>query len=105
MLFTFSEFDVFAMSRRSDRTPDIWMLLGFAGELGYTIAVPVVVLALVGRFLDRSWGTTPWLLLTGVVLAVVVSAMGVTHKIRTMLTPDVSDRTDADTTTKPPKST
>jgi F0F1-type ATP synthase assembly protein I len=45
-----------------------------AWNLGYTIAVPIVVFALAGRFLDKKLGTTPWLLLFGILLSIAVSS-------------------------------
>jgi len=44
--------------------------LGLAWQLGYTIAVPLVVFALAGRFLDKKLGTSPFLLLLGILLAI-----------------------------------
>ncbi|MBI4433660.1 AtpZ/AtpI family protein [Candidatus Uhrbacteria bacterium] len=78
------------MSFGPDRTPNVWSLLGFAWELGYTIAVPIVALALLGRLLDRVWGTTPWMLLTGILIAIVVSGVGVVRKLRNILARDAS---------------
>jgi F0F1-type ATP synthase assembly protein I len=48
--------------------------LGLAWELGYTIAVPLVALALGGRFLDKKLGTAPWLLLLGILVSIAVSS-------------------------------
>jgi len=47
-----------------------WSAVSLAWQLGYTIAVPLVLFALAGRFLDRKFGTTPWLLLAGIILAI-----------------------------------
>ncbi len=57
-----------------------WNALGLAWELGYLIAVPLAVLALSGRFLDRWLQTTPWFLLVGIVLSLVVSTYVVYRK-------------------------
>lgn len=54
--------------------------LDLAWELGYTIAVPIVVLALAGRWLDKKLGTAPWLLLLGILLSVAVSSWAVYKK-------------------------
>jgi F0F1-type ATP synthase assembly protein I len=54
--------------------------LSFAWEMGYTIAVPIVVLALLGRFLDKKIGTTPWLLLFGILLSIVLSSYAIYKK-------------------------
>lgn len=52
-----------------------------AWELGYTIAIPIVALALVGRWADKAWETSPWMLLAGVVVSVVVSSALVYRKV------------------------
>ncbi|OGI27128.1 MAG: hypothetical protein A2359_02615 [Candidatus Moranbacteria bacterium RIFOXYB1_FULL_43_19] len=54
--------------------------LGLAWNLGYTIAVPIVVLALLGRFLDKKLGTSPFLLLLGVLLSIAISSWAVYKK-------------------------
>lgn len=51
-----------------------WSALSLAWELGYTIAIPIVVFALGGRLLDRKLGTSPWLLLVGIGISLVVSS-------------------------------
>ena len=59
-----------------------WQL---AWELGYTIAIPIVALALAGRWGDRMLGTSPWFLLGGVLLSVVISTALVYRKIKRIL--------------------
>jgi F0F1-type ATP synthase assembly protein I len=54
--------------------------LKLAWELGYTIAVPLVVLALAGRFLDKKLDTSPWFLLAGIFLSLFISSFGVYRK-------------------------
>lgn len=53
----------------------LWLALGFAWRLGYSIAVPLVILLLVGRLLDKRFGTSPWLLLTGLGVSFVITNM------------------------------
>lgn len=50
-----------------------WSVVSLAWELGYSIAVPLVALALIGRFLDKKLETSPWLLLAGIFLAITSS--------------------------------
>ena len=59
-----------------------WQL---AWELGYTIAIPIVILALLGRYADKAWGTSPWLLLAGVLCSIVTSSSLVYHKVAKIL--------------------
>lgn len=54
--------------------------LSLAWNLGYTIAVPIVVFALLGRFLDKKLGTSPFLLLAGILLSVAISSWAVYKK-------------------------
>lgn len=58
--------------------------LSLVFELGYLIAIPIVVCAFGGRFLDRSFGTSPIFLLVGIAIAMVVSGVMVMGRIRDM---------------------
>lgn len=60
----------------------MWSALALAWQLGYTIAIPLIVLALVGRFLDRRLDTSPLFLLAGIALSIVLSGIVVTRRIR-----------------------
>ena len=51
-----------------------------AWQLGYTIAVPIVALALLGRFLDKKLETSPWLLLIGILLSIAISSYAIYKK-------------------------
>lgn len=59
-----------------------WQL---AWELGYTIAIPIVVFALAGRWADKQLETSPWLLLAGVVVSVLISSSLVYRKVKNIL--------------------
>ena len=59
----------------------LWEALSLAWEMGYTVAVPLVVFALGGRFLDHKLGTSPWLLLTGVMVSIPISTIVIYLKI------------------------
>jgi ATP synthase protein I len=50
-----------------------WSAVGFAWELGYSIAIPLVIFTLGGKFLDKKMGTSPWLLLFGMFLSIGVT--------------------------------
>jgi ATP synthase protein I len=39
--------------------------LGLVGGLGFVLATTTVLGALLGYYLDRRWGTAPWLTLLG----------------------------------------
>jgi F0F1-type ATP synthase assembly protein I len=48
--------------------------LKIAGDFGISIAAPVVLFALLGQYLDGKYGTRPWLLIVGFVVAAAISA-------------------------------
>jgi F0F1-type ATP synthase assembly protein I len=55
------------------KNDESWSALGFAWELGYSISIPLVVFTLGGRLLDKKIGTTPWLLLAGLFISIIVT--------------------------------
>jgi F0F1-type ATP synthase assembly protein I len=40
--------------------------------IGLDLAVPVALFGLLGHWLDRKWGTAPWLSVVGLLLGMVV---------------------------------
>lgn len=54
--------------------------LSIALQFGYTIAIPLIILALLGRFLDKQFDTSPWLLIAGIILSMVVSSVALVMK-------------------------
>lgn len=52
-----------------------WQALNLAWELGYTVAIPLVIFALAGRWADNAFGTKPWLFLAGVLIAIISSSL------------------------------
>ncbi len=64
----------------SKEKSQVWFALSLAWQLGYSIAIPLVVLALIGRLLDKKFGTSPWLLLAGVLLSLIISTFAVYRK-------------------------
>lgn len=44
------------------------------GDFGVTIAVPVIIFVLIGQYLDALYGTKPWVLIAGFVLAGLLTA-------------------------------
>jgi F0F1-type ATP synthase assembly protein I len=62
-----------------------WSALGFAWELGYSIIIPLVLFALGGRYLDKKLGTSPWLLISGMVISIVFTSIIVYKKVITVI--------------------
>ncbi len=54
-------------------------------DVGFTIAIPLVALALGGRLLDKHLGSSPLFLLTGMLLAITISTVIVYKKISKLL--------------------
>lgn len=59
-----------------------WVL---AGELGYMIAIPIVIFALIGRFADRFFDTSPWLLLIGILISIFTSTWLIYRKVKEVM--------------------
>lgn len=62
-----------------------WQAVGLAFQFGYTIAVPLVALALVGRFLDKKLDSSPLLFLTGIVLSIITSSIVLLMKVKRVM--------------------
>ncbi len=67
--------------------------LAFATQLGFLIALPLIALTLLGRFLDTTLGTAPWLLLTGSIAGIVVATIIVFRRIAGIFAEE-ADRND-----------
>ncbi len=59
--------------KKNNSEDQAWSAMSLAWEMGSSIAIPLVLSALVGRFLDKKFGTSPWLLLVGILLAIISS--------------------------------
>lgn len=59
--------------------------LNLAWELGYTIVIPLVLFALAGRYADKAFGTSPWLLLAGMTLAITVTTIALVRKFSKLI--------------------
>jgi F0F1-type ATP synthase assembly protein I len=59
----------------------MWLSLKLAWELGYLIAIPVVVLGIGGAYLDKYMGTMPLFTLIGFVLATAGSGYSIYKRL------------------------
>ena len=59
----------------------IFSAWGLAWELGYTISIPIILLALLGRLGDKTFGTSPFLLLAGILLSILLSSYLIYRKV------------------------
>lgn len=77
------------MKKEDKKNEKPWSAVSLAWELGYSIAVPLVGLALVGRFLDKKFESSPWFLLAGILISISVSSYLIYRK-----TVDILDNLD-----------
>lgn len=54
-------------------------------RMGIALTVPLIGAVLLGRTLDRLWGTSPLVLLSAILLALVVSGTIMTRDVRSLL--------------------
>jgi len=94
---------------RPDNDPPLskpmFQALSLAWELGYTIAIPLVVLALLGRMIDKWLGSSPWVLLVGVLLSIFLSTWLVYRKTKLIVSAqdtvnNTNTKTDVEDKTK-----
>lgn len=62
--------------KKVDTAPSLYYL-GFIGEIGFAIAVPIAGGGLLGVVIDRTWSTTPKATLSLLFLGVVISFMNI----------------------------
>ncbi len=70
---------------QSSQKKGFWQALGIAWELGYVIAIPIVLFGVGGRFLDKHFNTSPWLFLTGVILSIALTSTGLVWKFKKLI--------------------
>lgn len=59
--------------------------VALAWELGYSIAIPLVAFAFSGRLLDKKYESSPIFLLSGILLAIMISGIAVFRKTKKIL--------------------
>lgn len=66
---------------QSDRAYHLFALK-IVGDFGATIAVPVVIMAMIGHYLDNRWQTGPLFIILGFVLAALLTARIIYRKAK-----------------------
>ncbi len=60
----------------------LWLALKIAYELGYLIALPIVILGFAGAYADKQFGTSPTFILIGITLSFIITSIGAYRKIK-----------------------
>lgn len=68
-----------------DKENTKWNVWSLAWGLGFDIAIPLVVFALIGRLLDRSFDTSPWFFIAGILVAIISSTTIIYRRISRIL--------------------
>ena len=59
-----------------------WRIVNLGLEMGFIIALPLLVFILIGKWLDAKWHTTPWLTLVGIILAIGATTAWLTQRLK-----------------------
>jgi F0F1-type ATP synthase assembly protein I len=70
-------------AKQSDAS--MWKALSLVGEIGYLIAIPAVVFGFTGGYLDKHYGTSPILVLVGLLLALLLSGYAVYRRVKAVV--------------------
>lgn len=73
------------MNKANKEKSVFWQAAGLAFQFGYTITIPLVILVLLGRFLDKKFDSSPVLFLTSIVLSLIVSSIVLLIKVKKVM--------------------
>lgn len=59
----------------------MWRALALAWELGYIIALPLILWLLLGRWIDQRFGTHPWATLASILFALLTTGYWMARKM------------------------
>ncbi|MBX6394622.1 MAG: AtpZ/AtpI family protein [Alicyclobacillaceae bacterium] len=62
-----------------------WRAFALVSGIGMQLAAAVLAGVYIGRWLDRLWGTSPWMLLAGVLLGLAAGILGVVRLVKTVM--------------------
>lgn len=64
---------------------DKWKIIHFAFEMGFIIAIPLLVLILLGKWLDAKFGTDPGFALAGTLLAIASTVVWLGRRFKQLM--------------------
>lgn len=62
-----------------------WRFASLAFELGFIIALPLVAMGLLGKWLDARYGSYPKITLVGILLAIVTTTWWLVRRFKEMM--------------------
>lgn len=68
------------MDKADQSTGSVMAMLGIVWTIGFMVAVPLVGFALLGKYADTAFGSSPLFFLIGVVLSIIVSSIMIFRK-------------------------
>jgi LPXTG-motif cell wall-anchored protein len=75
-------------TEKNNKQPNLitkWRIASLGMEMGFIIAIPLLILALGGKWLDQKYNTTPWLTVFGILLAIAASTFWLTRRIKELI--------------------
>ncbi len=60
-------------------------MVSLAFELGFTIALPLLIFSQIGKFFDARWHTTPLFTLVGIFLAMISTGIWLYRRLKPYL--------------------
>jgi len=68
------------MDKPNQSGGSVFMMLGIVWTIGFMVAVPLVGFALLGRYADKAFNSSPLFFLSGVVISIIVSSILIFRK-------------------------
>jgi hypothetical protein len=62
-----------------------WQMVSLALELGFIIALPLIVLGSIGKWLDQRFSTEPWLTLLSIFLSIAATTFWIAIKVKPLM--------------------
>ncbi|MBI5614485.1 AtpZ/AtpI family protein [Candidatus Gottesmanbacteria bacterium] len=69
-------------NKRRQSNSDTWRYLGTVGDIGFTIAIPIVLGGMAGTYIDTNFGTRPKGVLVFLFLGIGISIVEFVYRIK-----------------------
>lgn len=74
------------MQKKNKEKSPFRQAAGVAWQVGYTITVPLIILVIVGRILDKHFNSSPIFILAGIVFSMIISTFTLSLRIKKIMT-------------------